>query len=107
MFHTLLGTGLVASAAAALNQLLERDYDALMKRTEDRPPAFRAAATGDGADSAGFAPGGIDVSGAGGQPAHQRRGRDHLVQLPVCLHAAQTHHLAEHGHGAIPGRCRP
>lgn len=37
MFHTLLGTGLVASAAAALNQLLEKDYDALMKRTEDRP----------------------------------------------------------------------
>ena len=37
MFHTLLGTGLVAGAAAALNQLLERDYDALMKRTEDRP----------------------------------------------------------------------
>src|SRR5216117_2456283 len=37
MFHTLLGTGLVASGAAALNQLLERRFDALMSRTADRP----------------------------------------------------------------------
>src|SRR5215475_3476192 len=37
MFHTLLGTALVASGAAALNQLLEREHDARMRRTEDRP----------------------------------------------------------------------
>jgi len=37
MFHTLLGTALVAAGAAALNQLLERDYDAKMRRTADRP----------------------------------------------------------------------
>ena len=37
MFHTLLGTGLVASGAAALNQFLERQHDARMQRTEDRP----------------------------------------------------------------------
>jgi len=37
MLHTLLGTALVASGAAALNQLLERKYDALMRRTADRP----------------------------------------------------------------------
>src|SRR5437870_12621313 len=37
MFHTLLGTALVAGGAAALNQLLERTYDARMRRTEDRP----------------------------------------------------------------------
>jgi len=37
MFHTLLGTALVASGAAALNQLLERDYDARMRRTAGRP----------------------------------------------------------------------
>jgi len=35
--HLLLGTALVASGAAALNQLLERDYDARMRRTQDRP----------------------------------------------------------------------
>src|ERR1019366_7931083 len=37
MFHALFGTALVASGAAALNQLLERDYDAKMRRTQDRP----------------------------------------------------------------------
>jgi len=37
LLHTMLGTALVASGAAALNQWLERDYDAMMRRTEDRP----------------------------------------------------------------------
>lgn len=37
MFHALLGTALVASGAAALNQLLEREYDARMRRTASRP----------------------------------------------------------------------
>jgi protoheme IX farnesyltransferase len=37
MVHTLLGTALVASGASALNQLLERDYDAKMRRTQTRP----------------------------------------------------------------------
>jgi protoheme IX farnesyltransferase len=37
MFHALFGTALVASGAAALNQLLERDYDAKMRRTAGRP----------------------------------------------------------------------
>ena len=35
--QTLLGTALVATGASALNQFLERDSDALMRRTEDRP----------------------------------------------------------------------
>jgi protoheme IX farnesyltransferase len=37
MFHALLGTALVAGGAAALNQLLEREYDAKMRRTASRP----------------------------------------------------------------------
>lgn len=37
MLHTLLGTALMASGAAALNQFLERKFDAQMRRTEDRP----------------------------------------------------------------------
>ena len=37
LLHTILGTALVASGAAALNQWLERDHDAKMQRTEDRP----------------------------------------------------------------------
>src|SRR6476659_3299626 len=37
MLHTLLGTALMAAGASALNQLLEREYDAKMKRTQTRP----------------------------------------------------------------------
>jgi protoheme IX farnesyltransferase len=37
LFHTLAGTALVAAGASALNQWLERDYDARMCRTQDRP----------------------------------------------------------------------
>ena len=44
MFYALLGTALVACGAAALNQWLERDLDARMERTKDRPlPSGRLA----------------------------------------------------------------
>ena len=42
LFHVLAGTALLAGGASALNQWLERDYDARMRRTQDRPlPAGR------------------------------------------------------------------
>lgn len=42
LFHTLLGTALVAASASAFNQWIERGHDALMPRTSDRPlPAGR------------------------------------------------------------------
>jgi protoheme IX farnesyltransferase len=42
LLNTLLGTALVAASASALNQWLERDTDARMARTSDRPlPAGR------------------------------------------------------------------
>jgi protoheme IX farnesyltransferase len=42
LLNTLLGTCLLAAGAAALNEWLERDFDRLMHRTEDRPlPAGR------------------------------------------------------------------
>lgn len=37
LLNTLAGTGLVAAGASALNQYLERDYDAKMRRTQSRP----------------------------------------------------------------------
>lgn len=37
MLHAVLGTALLASGAAALNQLLEREFDARMHRTQGRP----------------------------------------------------------------------
>jgi protoheme IX farnesyltransferase len=42
LVHTVMGTALVAGGAAALNQVYERDVDALMNRTRRRPlPAGR------------------------------------------------------------------
>jgi protoheme IX farnesyltransferase len=42
LLHTILGTGLLASGTAALNQWYERDADCRMRRTSDRPiPAGR------------------------------------------------------------------
>ena len=52
LFHALLGIGLVSSGTAALNEVMERDVDANMRRTARRPlPAgrmsvFHAAAVG-------------------------------------------------------------
>ncbi len=45
MFNTLFGTALLAGGAAALNQWLEREHDAKMRRTRDRPlPSGRMTA---------------------------------------------------------------
>ncbi len=42
LFHTLIGTALIASGTAALNQWYERDADRYMRRTQARPlPAGR------------------------------------------------------------------
>lgn len=42
MLKTFLGTALVGAGAGALNQYIERDYDGMMRRTENRPlPAGR------------------------------------------------------------------
>ncbi len=37
LFHTIVGTALVAGGAAAFNEIIERDTDALMRRTRTRP----------------------------------------------------------------------
>src|SRR5215471_2697217 len=37
MLETLVGTALLASGASALNQLMEQDHDARMRRTQNRP----------------------------------------------------------------------
>ena len=37
LFHTLVGTALIASGTAALNQWWERESDKLMRRTASRP----------------------------------------------------------------------
>src|SRR5690349_2583699 len=60
LLHTILGTGLIASGTAALNQWYEREADRRMRRTANRPlPAGRltsgrALAFGIGLSIAGF-----------------------------------------------------
>ena len=45
LLHTIIGTALVAGGTSALNQVVERDVDALMRRTAKRPlPAGRLSA---------------------------------------------------------------
>jgi protoheme IX farnesyltransferase len=45
LLHTVIATALVASGASALNQLVEREHDAKMRRTENRPlPSGRLSA---------------------------------------------------------------
>jgi protoheme IX farnesyltransferase len=45
LLHSIIGTGLIASGTAALNQWYERDADAKMKRTQGRPlPSGRLSA---------------------------------------------------------------
>src|ERR1043166_1266858 len=47
LFHTILGTGLIASGTAALNQWYERDADRKMRRTAMRPlPSGKISAQG-------------------------------------------------------------
>jgi protoheme IX farnesyltransferase len=61
LLHTVLGTGLIASGTAALNQWYEREADRHMRRTAARPlpsgklSAGRALAFGIGLSIAGFA----------------------------------------------------
>jgi protoheme IX farnesyltransferase len=60
LFHTICGTGLIASGTAALNQWYERDADRKMRRTSQRPipsgrlTAGRALAFGVALSMAGF-----------------------------------------------------
>lgn len=37
LIHTLIGTTMLAASSAVFNQLIERDFDALMPRTKNRP----------------------------------------------------------------------
>src|SRR2546425_7527883 len=44
MLHTVLGTALVAGGAAALNQLMERELDARMRRSEEHTSELQSLA---------------------------------------------------------------
>ena len=107
LMFALFGTALVASGAAALNQLLEAG---IRQRGCVGPRAGRClpgAATGDGDVVRGrlFA-GGNAVSGAVGESADQRFRRDFIGELPVHLYPAESVDVVEHGGGRNSQACR-
>ena len=99
MFNTLAATALVAAGAAALNQLLESEYDAKMRRTQDRPlPSGRlqpaTVAIFGGVSSVA----GLVYLALASESAHERARRGDARQLPFHLHAVQARDVVEHGH---------
>ncbi len=102
LLHALSGIAIVSCGASALNQVLERRTDALMKRTRNRPLAagrigfahglilgFLAIALGSlWLAQLNFITGPADA-------AHRHRLRRHL-------HAAQAHHHAGHVSRSLP-----
>ena len=109
LLHTILGTGLIASGTAALNQWYERDADCRMRRTSARPiPSGRitpprALAFGIALSVAGFADLwlGVNLLAA-------LLGAVHAAQLSLPLHAAEA---AARGFpppsARFPAPCRP
>ncbi len=98
MLHTVLGTALVASGAAALNQLLEREYDAKMRRTRNRPlPSGRLQPATVMVFGGVCACAGLVLPRSGSESDYERDRGGVAGQLSVHLHAAQAGDLAEHG----------
>ncbi len=93
----MLGTALVASGAAALNQWLEREHDAKMQRTEDRPlPSGRmqpATVLILGGLCGGL---GLIYLALAVNLLTSLLGRHHAGQLFVHLHPAQARDDVEH-----------
>ncbi len=108
LFHTLMGTLLVASGTGTLNQYLERRTDAFMRRTANRPlPAGRLKHQGSlVVRNSAFRRrrgGTLDRR----QSAHQRAGAGDPRHLSDFLHAAQAENAALHfGGGVSRAPCR-
>ncbi len=105
---TLIGTGLLASGTATLNQWWERDLDARMERTKDRPlPSGRVSPRGALLWGVALSVGGFAVLAAAVNPAAAWLGLMTLLAYlftytplkPITPHATTV--------GAIPGAMPP
>ena len=91
LFHALMGTALLASGTAALNQWYEREGDGKMRRTRKRPiPSGRMT------PKAAFEFG-LMLSIVGflelwlrSQSADRDAGSVHRIHVPLLIHAAET-----------------
>ena len=108
LLNTILGTTLVACGGSALNQLLERDFDARMRRTRDRPlPSGRLQPQTVLVVGAACAGRGSELPGGGGERDDQPGGSGDLRALRLHLHPSQASDLAQYRRWGHPwGRCR-
>ena len=105
LLHTIVGTGLIASGTAALNQWYERDADAQMNRTQAAPDSFGPHRSCQGLLVCGGAVGaGLCRVVAGGEPAHGAARGLYAADLPVPLHADEAEVVACDHHRRDPGR---
>ena len=82
LLHALIGIGLVSGGTAAINEVLERDVDALMRRTSQRPLVTGSMSLLHASIIAfGMTIGGVLVPRDAHELAHRRPGSAHLLQL--------------------------
>ena len=105
LFHTVVGTALVAGGSAVINQLYEQDVDALMARTRLRPlpdgrmTPWRAFVFGMLLSALGLAQLSLRR-----QSPERGRGLRHAGQLRRLVHADEAPLVAGHRRRRHPGR---
>ena len=109
-FNTLAATSLVAAGASALNQLLEREYDAKMRRTQDRPlPSGRLQPTTVAIFGGVTSVAGLVYLALAVNLLTSVLGAVTLVSYLFHLHAAQARDVVAEHHSRLarfPARCR-
>ena len=108
LLHALLGTALVSGGASALNQVMERETDARMRRTAGRPiPAGRLSLEVAWVFSLTISLVGLVYLGVAVNGLSALLGSGSPVELRAPLHAAQATELAVDLVGAVPGAIPP
>jgi protoheme IX farnesyltransferase len=106
--HSLLAIGMLFAGASALNQLLERDTDALMPRTANRPlPAGRLQPLEVLILGCGLSAGGVGYLLASGQPLAAGLGAFALLSYVFVYTPLKTRTPLNTLIGAIPGALPP
>ena len=98
LLHTLFGTMLVAGGTAALNQYIERDMDAIMRRTASRPlPTGTTAAARSSNVRRGYNCRRHDLACTRLQYPIGGDSSRYFDSLSRCLHAAEDPNYTRHG----------
>jgi len=108
LLNTMLGTGLMASGTAALNQWCERDADSKMRRTAGRPlPAGRLASRSAFVFGAALAIGGFADLWLGANPLAAAAGAFTIVSYLFFYTPLKQRTWLSTAIGAVPGAMPP